>query len=189
MKAPFRKHLRHGLSLTALLFGLAPALAPRPAQALPEAYTLYCRGGHGRTDVIILADKKYTLKKHVLHGDSAFGSGELEPAACVWADRGMRADEPRQLLFQGSWLGGMHISSSGFTLGKGLLRDGSWWTRTMPGHMARLNHLQDPNYVVEFKAFRQQSSWSMNGPAKPVSVLRISSIVRSMRVDAQSDRG
>ncbi len=182
-------HLRYGLGLTALLFGLAPALAPRPAQALPEAYTLFCRGGHGRTDVIILADKTYALKKHVLHGDDAFGAGELRPAACVWADRGMRTDEPRQLLFQGRWLGGVHISSTGFTLGKGLLKNGSWWTRVIPGNMAQLNHLQDPNYVVEFKAFRQQASWSADGPAKPVSVLRVSTIVGSMRVDAQSDRG
>ncbi len=184
-----KRHLRNTVGVAALLFGLAPALTPRPAQAQPEAYTLYCRGGHGRTDIVILDDKGYAFKKQVLHGDAAFGTGELAPAACVWADRGMRPSEPRQVMFVGRWLGGVHISSRGFSMGKGLLKDGRWWTRAMPGHMSQLNHLQDPNYVVELEAYAQQSSWSMNGPAKPVPVLRISSIVRSIRVDAQSNRG
>ncbi len=188
-----RNRVRQALGLTAILFGLAPALAPRRAEALPEAYTLYCRGGHGRTDLVILDGSKkgnsYAFKKHVLHGDEAFGTGELAPAACVWADRGMRVAEPRQLMFVGQWLGGVHISSSEFTMGKGLSKDGSWWARVMPGNMSQLNHLQDPNYVVEFKAYRQESSWAVEGPTKSVSVLRISGIVRSFQVDAQSNRG
>ena len=55
--------------------------------------------------------------------------------------------------------------------------------------MAHLNRLQDPNYVVELKAYREQSRWSTKGAAKPVSVLRITGFERSFQVDDQSDRG
>ena len=130
---------------------LATALvAPTAGLAAPGGgYTMYCRGGQGLTDVVV-EDGVVVFKKHVLHGGEAFGTGALAPGTCTWADRGIRADEPRQVMFVGRHLGAFHVSTQGgFEIGQAARVDGRVRELDEGGPLTWLDQLRDPNWVVE----------------------------------------
>lgn len=174
------------------LVGLGAALVvPAAGQAAPDlGYTMYCRGGQGLTDVLA-EDRVLVFKKHILHGSDAYGTGPLAPGTCTWADRGIRADEPRQLMFVGRHMGAFHVSTSGgFELGQVARVDGQY--RELEGGRTYtwLNQLRDPNWVVEVTAKRSTIEWAEPGAkVKTLGVFRITSFRRATQVASNSNRG
>lgn len=100
------------LSLLIVAGYQSPALAKK-------SYPMVCRGG-GNMWVSVWNAKYATVTVHFTKASVGASQSPPRPGQCVWLDRGMRAEEPTELVFKGKanpFLE-LKVSASGLSVGR-----------------------------------------------------------------------
>ncbi len=175
------------LGLSTLALG--PLLPERAEAAPPNGYSIYCRGGQGRTELNVAA-RGVVVEKQFLHGTSAYNPATLQPGTCAWPDRAMRANEPYRLLY-GRKLGSRdHVTVSGnMQLGLWGIGNGVLVEKATPPDFLGINRLQSPNFIVELRVeSKSLKRKRRSGSVREIKVLEVNEVGVSRQIGS-SNRG
>lgn len=174
------------LGLSTLALG---PLLPDQADAAPTAYSIYCRGGQGATEINV-GNGGLVVEKQFLHSNTAYDPEALAPGTCAWPDRPMTAQEPYRLFFVRNIIGRNRVSVRGnmqlglWRAGRGLLKE-----QETPDDLAAMNKLQSPNFIVELRVASNTIRRQLRrGEPREVKILTVHEVGVARQIGA-SNRG